>query len=262
MEPLFWSNTEVKIACRTLILFFFLQPTFANSDVESLRNLSQELVKIRQQIEGLHNQITFGKDSFRDQLRSYSNQKSDLDVKISRADLNIKDLERELKKLSEINAEKFREQTDIKPVLKQAIEAIRGSVEGSVPFKLEQRLQALKDIETRLDTNIISPNKAANQLWAFVEDELILGRSSGIYNDTIDVDGDTHLVKVLRIGKIAMYFQTQDDQYGVMRKVQGEWRQHSITSETQVAQLDKLFDSFTKNIRSGLFSVPNFLPAD
>ena len=232
----------------------------ADNDLQSLQNVSQELVKIRQQIESLHNKISFEKESYKDQMRSYSNQKSDLDVKISRAELNIKDLQRELNKLAEINKQKTQAQQDITPVLKQAIEQLRTSVKNSIPFKLEQRLQALDDLEQRLDTHVVSPNKAANQLWAFVEDELMLGKSSGIYNETINIDGQDRLVKVLRIGKMAMFYKTHDGRYGVTKKMGGQWQQQSLNDSDSAQQLEQLFDSFGKNIRNGQFTIPNFLP--
>ncbi|MDX1812947.1 MAG: DUF3450 family protein, partial [Gammaproteobacteria bacterium] len=181
---------------------------FAETELDSLKNISSELVKIRQQIETLHNEIGFEKDSYKDKMRSYASEKSDLNVRISRAELNIKELQRELKKLTDVNKEKNRDFRKIAPILKVAIDQLRASVKNSLPFKLNQRLQALADIEQRLDANIISPNKAANQLWAFVEDELMLGKSSGIYNETMSVNGQDTLVKVLRIGKVAMFYKT------------------------------------------------------
>lgn len=248
---------------KTLVGFILLAAVTnvnAENELQSLKNISQELVEIRQQIESLHTEISFEKDSYKDQMRSYSNQKSDLDVRISRADLNVKDLERELKKLAEMNKQKSQGLEDISPVLKSAIAQLRDSVATSLPFKLEQRLAALDEIEHRLDTGIITPNKAANQLWAFVEDELMLGKSSGLYNDTLNVEGQETLVKVLRIGKIAMFYKTQDEQFGIVQKHGAKWQQQTLVEQDNIAQLEQLFDSFSKNIRNGQFQTPNFLP--
>jgi len=243
-----------------LVCAFFAKNVLAESELQSLENISQELVKIRQQIETLHNTISFKKESYRDKMRSYSSQKSDLDVRISRTELNIKDLQRELKKLTDINKVKNRDQKKIMPILRVAIDQLRISLSNSLPFKLNQRIQVLDEIEQRLNTNIISPNKAANQLWAFVEDELMLGKSSGIYNDTLEVEGQEKLVKVLRIGKIAMFYKTQDGRYGVTKKQGSAWQQQMLDDSDNIAQLEYLFDSFSKNIRNGQFSIPNFLP--
>ena len=245
----------------TMMFFLVLSGNVtAASDIQSLENISQELVKVRQQIETLHNEIRFKKDSYKDEMRSYASQKSDLNVRISRAELNIKDLRRELKKITDFNKEKNRDQKKILPILKVAIEQLRESIANSLPFKLSQRMHALNELELRLDTNVISPNKAANQLWAFVEDELMLGKSSGIYNDKLKIEDREKLVKVLRIGKIAMFYKTQDGKYGVTKRRESGWQQKVITNTEDVAKLEHLFDSFTKNIRNGQFSLPNFFP--
>ncbi len=232
----------------------------ADEDLRSLKNISQELVKIRQEIAQLHDQIRFEKETFNDEMRAFSNQRSDLEVKSSRADLNIKELQVELEKLRQENAEKFAAFDQVSPVLLAAIEDLRQTVAGSLPFKLSDRLQALDDIEHRLETSIISPNKAANQLWAFVEDELILGRSSGIYNETLEIDGESTLVKVLRVGKVAMFYRSSEGDFGVLRKKQGQWQKEEIKGAENIARLEDLFDSFTKNLRNGMFAIPNIIP--
>lgn len=244
----------------TLLLLVLAGQSFADEGIRSLENLSEELVKIRQDIGQLHDEINFEKSRYNDQVRSYSNQQSDLEVKNSRAELNIKELNRELNKIREENQEKRSAFDEVTPVLKEAIAELRATVSESLPFKRQDRLNALDEIDNKLQTNLITPNKAANQLWAFVEDELLLGRSSGIYNEAINVDGEDKLVKVLRIGKLSMFYRTQDNQYGLMQRVGGEWQQRPLEGEEANSQMDRLFDSFNKNIRNGLFQVPNFLP--
>ncbi len=241
-------------------LFVIMANSFADTELKSLENISQELVKVRQKIETLHNEISDEKETFKDQMRSYSNQKSDLDVRISRAEMNAKDLQRELKKLADISKENSQAQEAITPVLKKSITAVRITISGALPFKLAQRLSALDEIEHRLDTHMISPNKATNQLWAFVEDELMIGKSSGIYNDTLNIDGQDKLVKVLRIGKIAMFYKTSEGRFGVIKKRGDQWQQTMFDHSEDVAQMALLFDSFSKNIRNGQFVIPNFLP--
>lgn len=228
--------------------------------IRPLENIAQELVKVRKQIEELHTDINFVNDRYKDELRSYSGQKSDLDVRISRSDLNLKDLERELAKLTEQNSKKNQAQADVTPGLKQAIKILGSSVSGSLPFKIKERLKVINEIEYRLDSKAISANKAANQLWAFVEDELMIGKSSGIYNDTISINGQKKLVKVLRVGKIAMFYKTSDGEFGVTKSEKGKWQQTPLDDSDSIEQLEQLFDSFNKNIRNGQFDIPNFLP--
>lgn len=243
------------------VAIVLLSTTVAAEDgVQSINNISGELVQIRQEIEELHGQINQEKELFSDKVRSLSNQKTDLEVRIGRAELNIKELQRELETMAQKNAEKNGSSEEVLPVLKAAIADLRSTVESDLPFKRAERLEALATIEHRLTTNIISPNKAANQLWAFVEDELMLGKTNGIYKDLLNIDGDLKLVKVLRVGKVAMFYRTNDMQYGVVKKQTDGWQNVKLADNNAVQQLDYLFDSFSKNIRNGVFTVPNFLP--
>ncbi len=243
-----------------LIFTLFVSNAIGASDVQLIENISQELVKIRQEIELLHSNISFEKDKYRDQMRSFSSQKSDLEVRISRSELNIKDLQRELKKLTDQNREKNRSQTDVVPIIHESVDALRKVISESLPFKLNERINALNEIQQRMDSAVITPNKAANQLWAYIEDEFMLGKSSGIYNDMVTIDGSQRLVKVLRIGKIAMFYKASDDHYGVMKMKMGKWKQEILDDKADTARLNKLFDSYNKNIQNGQFVVPNILP--
>ena len=232
----------------------------SEQSVESLQNLSEELVKVRQEISTLHDAINFEKNKYNDQIRAFAAQKSDLKVKIGRADLNQKELEQELEKLKAATAEQSKPFDAVASTVRKSITAIRKSVKRSLPFKLNDRINALDEIELRLNTGVVTPNKAANQLWAFIEDELVLGRSSGIYNESLEIDGQEKLVKVLRMGKVAMFYKSNEGEYGVIRRVKKQWQQEAISNVKETSQLDQLFDSFAKNIRSGQFTLPNYLP--
>lgn len=234
----------------------------ASKDVASIDNIARELSAIRQEIGELHDQINSERQVFSDQMRSLANQKADLEIRISRQQLNLKDLNRELATLKESRRQQTTPDAQVVPVVLEEIAALRKQLDSSVPFRLEDRLDVLREIEKRLTSGAISSNKAINQLWAFVEDELTMGRSSGIHSETLDVNGAPTLARVLRLGKIAMFYTLEEGKYGLVRQelVSGSWQHEEITASSDVALLDKLFDAYAKNIRTGLFVVPNLLP--
>lgn len=232
----------------------------AETNVRSVENIARELGSLRQEIAVLHDQINAEQQVYADQMRSLANQKNDLEIKISRSDLNIAELQRELQLLKERQNEQSAPMTELVPVLNKALATLRDQVADSLPFRRQERLEAIDSLGSRLATQSISPNKAVNQLWAFVEDELTLGRSSGIYTETLELDGQPMLARVLRLGKVAMYFSTESGKRGVIRAQGDGWQQTAITDAEQIAQLDALFSSYAKNIRTGMFTVPNFLP--
>lgn len=241
---------------------FASQGIYASSDVASIDNIARELSAIRQEIGALHDQINGERQAFSDQMRSLANQKTDLEIKISRQQLNLKDLNRELTTLKESRRQQATPDAEVVPMVLEEIAALRQQVGASVPFRLQDRLDVLQDIEGRLNSRAISSNKAINQLWAFVEDELTMGRSSGIHSETLDINGVPTLARVLRLGKVAMFYTLEEGKYGLVRQelVSGSWQHEEISAADDVALLDQLFDAYAKNIRTGLFVVPNLLP--
>jgi hypothetical protein len=232
----------------------------AEPAVMTVENIARELGSVRQEIAALHDEINSEQQVFSDQLRSLVNQKNDLEIKISRNDLNIQDLQRELAVLREKQQQQSAPSAALIPELKSAIVALHEVVAGSLPFRLQDRLDVLAGIEHRLQTQAISPNKALNQVWAFVEDELTLGRSSGIYSETLDLSGSPTLARVLRIGKVALFYSTESGNYGLIRFNEGRWQRQPLQQQQQIAMVEDLFESYAKNIRTGLFTIPNYLP--
>lgn len=233
-----------------------------SNDAESIQNISQELAKVREEIENLHSQINYKKDRIREELASYATQRTDLEAQINRSTLRVRELQKELSKIATRNKEKNTIQEDLVPVLKDAITALRGTIQQGIPFKLNDRLEALKTIEERLDIGTAMPTKVANQLWAFLEDELRLANETSIYTHILDIGGQEKLTDVLKIGKIAMFFKSKDDAtYGAIRRVGNEWKQVMIDDQEKTKMIEELFTSYQKQIRTAQFTIPNILPS-
>lgn len=239
-----------------------VQLASAAEDQTSIENITRELSTLRQEIGQLHDEINHEKQVFNDQMRSLANQRSDLEVRISRQQLNLQDLERELASMREARAEQNLPDEQLTPMILDTIRDLRRIVSESLPFRLQDRLAVIDGIESKLRTQAITANKATNQLWAFVEDELAMGKTSGIHNETLEIAGTPQLARVLRLGKLAMFYTLPDGGYGLVRKDAGSagWQHQSVTGKDDIALVNQLFDAYAKNIRTGLFVVPNPLP--
>ena len=134
---------------------------------------------------------------------------------------------------------------------------MRRGVQKSLPFKRAERVAALDAIESQLEEGLLGPEKDASRLWQFAEDELRLTRESGLYQQTLTVDGEEVLAEVARIGMVAMYFQTADGRVGRVARRGEEWVTETLTDERDVDRLRSLFDAFKKGVRQGFFTVPS-----
>lgn len=233
---------------------------FGTLHADSVTNLTEEMIELRSEVEALHSELDDEKDTLKSKMKSLAMQKSELEANIRREETRIKQLKDGIKKQRELIAENSSGSQKLIPVIVSAVDALTKEVEASLPFKKQDRLNALNEIKNGVQTSLITPERAANKLWAFYEDEIRLTKENGIFRQTIALDGEERLVDVARIGMVAMYFKTSDDGYGYVRHQNSGWV-YAVTEEgAERDQIAMLFDAFKKQIRTGFFTIPNQLP--
>lgn len=99
---------------------------------------------------------------------------------------------------------------DLMPFLEMTLARLEETVSRDLPFLLQersQRLSALREVLVRPDAT------AAEKMRRFMEAlqvEAEYGRSVEVYQDTINMDGASHLVDVLRLGRVSLFCRTPD----------------------------------------------------
>jgi predicted RNase H-like nuclease (RuvC/YqgF family) len=89
------------------------------------------------------------------------------------------------------------------------------------------------------------------------ERALRLTRDNGLYSQIIPLGGDRVLADIAKIGALAIYFQTRDGRSGYATRSGEEWSFTVTESGAERQQIAELFDSLKKQIRTGLFELPN-----
>ena len=131
-------------------------------------------------------------------------------------------------------------------------------VRNGFPFKIDDRLSDINKLENQVNNNLIDPKKAVNRMWAFIEDEIRLSKENGIYQQTIELNGEQVLADIAKLGTALMYFQTGDKRVGMAsRNNDGDWKYIETTQNQEIEQIALLFDSLKKQIRQGYFELPN-----
>ncbi|MFZ8934416.1 MAG: DUF3450 family protein [Bacteriovoracaceae bacterium] len=128
-----------------------------------------------------------------------------------------------------------------------------------LPFKITERNKALDELDKQVSKGIVDPFKGANRLWAFVEDEFRMAKENGIYQQTIQINGQERLVSVAKIGMMMLFFKTSDNKYGWATKTSKGWNYKYASTKIEKDQVFTLFDSLKKQIRTGYFEIPNTL---
>lgn len=229
-------------------------PAPAQDDLDAL---AEELVRLRGEVETLNSELNGVQEQHRARMNSLAAQKGDLEATRRREDLRIRQLEADLEE-NRTRAEQAGVAGEaLMPVARESIAELRTHIESGFPFKIQERTEALAEIESQLDSGALTPPRIINRLWSFYEDELRLTRENALYSQIIPLDGDRVLADVAKLGTVAMYFSTRDGQVGHVIREGNDWRYVTLESRTDRVQIETLFDSLKKQIRSGYFELPN-----
>jgi len=240
-------------ACIALLLILAI-PASAQ---DSLDNLASELVRLRGEVESLNAELNSMTEQHRAEMNALAAQKGDLEATRRREDLRIRQLEQDLADNRERAEQAGIAGESLIPVAEQVIADLEASISTGLPFKTEERLSALGDIRSQLETSALAPPRIINRLWSFYEDELRLTRENGLYSQIIPLGGDRVLADIAKLGTVAMYFQTRDGRMGQVVRQGADWGYEEIESGNGRNQIATLFESMKKQIRVGYFVLPN-----
>lgn len=250
------SNRFLRLAA-VASLTLALAPVAAQDSQDSLDALAEELVGLRGQVESLNTELNRMQEQHRAEMNSLAAQKGDLEATRRREELRIRQLEQDLEENRERARQAGVEGEALVPVANEIVARLESEIRRAFPFKVEDRLDALAEISTQIESGAIDPPRAINRLWRFYEDELRLTRDNGLYSQIIPLGGDRVLADIAKIGALAIYFQTRDGRSGYATRSGEEWNFTVIESGAERQQIAALFDSLKKQIRTGLFELPN-----
>lgn len=245
-----------KIISFTGMVLLLLATSVARGN--SLENLAKALAKIRGEVETLQTQLDTEKDKHGSRMSALTSQLADLSVEERRQKMSIEKLQHSIEKMT-VNAKKAEQSGEsLKPVLLAMLADYRQHIQTCFPFKPEDRIRALGDLENNVVNQLIDPNKAVNQAWSLIEDEIRLSKENGIYQQVIFLDGENVLVDIAKLGTVFLFFQTRDSRFGMAKRLSdGGWKYETVDDTNDIERIKNLFDSLKKQIRQGYFELPN-----
>jgi predicted RNase H-like nuclease (RuvC/YqgF family) len=229
----------------------------ASLSASSIDNLAEELVKLRAEVERLHEKVDLEKESFSMKFKSLQMQKAELEANIRREETRIQKLTLNLDKAKEKNIQKVEDSKNLQPLALATIDNLKRTLQKTLPFKLVEREVAIDEIKTLILSNSIAPESALNKIWSFIEDEISLTKTNTLHKQTIEIDGEEKLVDVAKIGMVMLFFKTTEDKTGYLKPDRSGFSYAKDEEEEKL--ILELFDSIKKGIRTGYFKIPNKL---
>jgi hypothetical protein len=226
---------------------------------DSLDNLAKSLAKIRGEVEELQSQLDLEKENHSSRIAALSSQLADLSVEERRQKVSIEKLQQSIEQLTADSKEAERSGENLKPELLNFLSEYKHHVQNGLPFRVEDRVKAIEELENNVASKLVDPKKAINQAWSLIEDEIRLSKENGIYQQTILLNNEKVLADIAKLGTVFLYFQTRDNRAGMAQSVGGGagWKFVEVDGSKDNERIAKLFDALKKQIRQGYFELPN-----
>lgn len=107
----------------------------------------------------------------------------------------------------------------IQPLILKMLEALDQFVSLDVPFHMDTRMEQLEMLKNNQERADISVAEKFRQILEAYKIESEYGRKIDTYEDSLEVGGQQREVNVLRVGRIALMYQTKDTE------LSGAWDQ-------------------------------------
>lgn len=211
------SSRRVSVAFLAAGLIAVSGSVFAQS-VDQVLQAQDKRLDLAQQSQERVNGIVEGTRSLEDQYRSINKEIDGLKVynrlmtaQTSGQGAVLEDISLSMDQVDVINRQIF-------PLMERMIDGLDQSVSLDVPFLMDERkdrVDALKDIMERSDVSVAEKFRKVMEAYQIEND---YGTSVDQYKQTITLDdGSTRDYNMLRVGRVGLYFQSEDTQ------ITGRW---------------------------------------
>jgi hypothetical protein len=140
-----------------------------------------------------------------------------LEKQIASQDQEMADLNASIDQVSVIERQ-------VTPLMLKMIDSLEQFIELDVPFLMEERRQRVAFLRTLLERSDVSVAEKFRRLLEAYEIENDYGRTIEAYKGSLEVEGATREVDILRVGRTALLYQTVDSEiFGMWDQQQRGW---------------------------------------
>ncbi|EED36111.1 TonB system biopolymer transport component [Luminiphilus syltensis NOR5-1B] len=152
-------------------------------------------------------------DETRDLLSDYKTVMKQIDglkVYNARLERQIANQNRRITDIDSSVAEAAVIQRQIPPLVARMLDGLEQFVALDYPFELDRREGNIEAVRSNLDRSDVTSAEAFRQVLELYSIELQYGRGIESYAETIELNGVEREVNILRIGRIALIYQSTD----------------------------------------------------
>ena len=222
------NNPRLKlIGCfLTSLCAIFGLSAHAQTNPDNVIDEASQLVNDAAQANGQVEATDDARITLFDEFQVVAKQVEGLKVYNAQLQLQVEDQERQIANLDQSIDEASIMEAQIAPVMVEMIESLRQFIELDLPFHLEERRERVAQLENNLGRSDITSAEKFRQILEVAKIENDFGLNLETYEDTIVIDNTELDVNIIRLGRVALMYQTLDE------AVTGAWNQATGSWET------------------------------
>lgn len=201
--------------------------------VKSADKINQSAIKSQEKINSITGQI----DSKLQQFKAVNKETDGLVVYNNQL---RKQIQNQLNEMADLNAsidEVSVIERQITPLMIRMVDGLEQFVNLDVPFLPEERQKRIASLREMMDRADVAPSEKFRRVMEAYQVEMDYGRTIEAYSGIQKIDGAERDVDFLRIGRIALIYQTRDAALqGIWNKKSNQWEALDSSYRTQVTK--------------------------
>ena len=235
-----FSSRQITTAALAASVIAIAGGVFAQSvTVDQVLQASERRLNLAQESQERINQVVEGSRSLSDQYRSVNKEIDGLKVynRLMTAQTNgqnatLEDISISMDQVDVINRQIF-------PLMERMIDGIEQSIALDIPFLMEERTRRVDALKETLERSDVSVAEKFRKVMEAYQIEMDYGSSNEYYVQSLSIDGSVREYNMLRIGRIGLYFQSDDT------SITGWWN-------TELGAYEVLGNEHRNEVRKGI----------
>lgn len=209
--------------------------------VDDVLRAEERRIQLAQESQEAINEVVEGTRSLTDQYRGITKEVDGLRVynrlmtaQVQGQEATLEEIALSMDQVDVINRQIF-------PLMERMIDGLERSIELDIPFLMEERANRIDQLKEIMERSDVSVAEKFRKVMEAYQIEMDYGSTAEWYTQSIDLGGDlgAREYNMLRIGRIGLYFQSDDSQ------ITGMWDEGS-------GEFVVLDDEHRSEIRKGL----------
>ena len=206
-----FSSRQITTAALAASVIAIAGGVFAQSvTVDQVLQADARRLNLAQASQERINEVVENSRSLADQYRAVNKEIDGLKVynRLMTAQTNgqnatLEDISISMDQVDVINRQIF-------PLMERMIDGLEQSIALDIPFLLEERTRRVEVLKETMERSDVSVAEKFRKVMEAYQIEMDYGSSNEYYVQSLEVDGSAREYNMLRIGRVGLYFQSDD----------------------------------------------------